>query len=77
MAELKQIAQAKNLMSQILIQKRECYQIISVVALINVCTVKQAQLHSLIRFKSAWVIVCPAGVKSHHTQEKNVFYLDW
>ena len=38
-----------------------------VVALINVCTVKLGQLHKLISFKSARVIMCPAGVKSHHT----------
>ena len=41
-----------------------------VVALTNVCTVKLAQLHYLIRFKSALVIICPAGVKLHHTWEK-------
>ena len=37
------------------------------VAPINVCTVKLAQLHYLIRFKSAVVIVWPAGVKLQHT----------
>ena len=38
-----------------------------VVALINVCTMKLAQLHQLISFKSARVIMCPARVESHHT----------
>ena len=38
-----------------------------VVALTNACTVKLTQLHSLIRFKWARVIVWPAGVKSQNT----------
>ena len=38
-----------------------------VVAQTNVCTVKLVQLHSLIRFKSARVIVYPAVVKSDRT----------
>ena len=33
-----------------------------VVALTNVCTVKLAQLHQLIRFKSERAIVWPAGL---------------
>ena len=41
-----------------------------VVVCINVCTVKMAQL----AFKSARGIMCPAGEKSHHIDEKNVFY---
>ena len=43
-----------------------------VVALTNICTVKLAKLHQLIRFKSARVIVWPAGGKI--APEKHVFY---
>ena len=42
-----------------------------VVALTNVCSVKLAQLHSLIRFKSARVKVRLAGVKWYESQEKH------
>ena len=38
-----------------------------VVALTNFCMVKLTQLHQLISFKWARVIVWPTGVKSHHT----------
>ena len=43
-------------------------------ALSKVCTVKPAQLHLLIRFKSVQVMASPAGVKSHHSWEKHFVY---
>ena len=44
-----------------------------VVALINVYTVKLAQLHQFIRFKLTQMMVRPAGVKSHQKLGQTFF----